>query len=151
MLQHFNNTNIYLSMSEFLSETYDKRTSQERKQIALGLATSFSENEEIPCQQDKFKAGDFVGLIEEGSSDSQPLVLIGQIQRFLKSGMASLLWFKEGRRGTFSFSFEEEPWEESLEALVHVKMEPVRGCTGAFKLMTDPKVIHQSLSSVEQD
>ena len=119
--------------------------------MALELATEFAEKEEeTTSKHNNLKAGDFVGLIEEGSTASKPLILIGQIQCFLKSGVARLLWYEEGRRGIYSFAFQEDPWEESVEAMVAVNKEVVRDRPGSFTLKTDQKVIHQLLSAEEK-
>jgi len=82
--------------------TYDRRTANEKKALALELARSRAEQQEgegqVPTQDEEtasqHPAGDFVGLLEEESSMQQPRVLLGHLHSVLPGGQASLLWYK---------------------------------------------------------
>lgn len=135
-------------------QTYDKRTSNERKSVALSLATQFAEEQEenvdstrTSLTNGQLSVGDFVGVLEQSSTLSDPHVLIGQIQSFLPDNQASLLWFDQtGKSGDqYAFQFEPSPWIESIDLLYQVRMTQMRKHPGIFKLNTSPKSIHKAL------
>lgn len=131
-------------------ETYDKRTSTERKDLAMSLATEFAQNdhgEQPNLNRGSLKVGDFVGLIEQDSTLAKPKVLVAQIQSFQSDDQANLLWYDSTeRKDEFMFEFEQQPWVESIQSLCSVDMRPVKKRRGAYKLYTSPRTIHKSLS-----
>lgn len=135
-------------------QTYDKRTSNERKGAALSLASQFIEEEEEQqgstrcATSGQLSVGDFVGLIEKSSTLSDPHVLIGQIQEFLPDRQASLLWFDQTGKsdaGRYSFQFEPDSWIEHIDSLCRVRMSALKRQPGVFKLNTPLKAIHTAL------
>lgn len=133
-------------------ETYDKRTANERKGLAMSMAMEFAQSDARPANdvvanRGSLKVGDFVGLVEEGSTLAEPKVLIAQIQSFQTDNQAVLLWYDmTGKKDEYTFEFELQPWVESIESLHPVDMRPMRKRRGTYKLCTSPKTVHRALA-----
>ncbi|KAK3735217.1 hypothetical protein QZH41_001202 [Actinostola sp. cb2023] len=105
---------------------YDRRTTNQKKQGAVSLATELvhaSSSRAIETRKEgkgdscSFDIGDFVVLLEEGSTLKYPKIFIGQIQSFFEDNQASLLWYRNTRGSEYTFQFKPEPWLENIEAL----------------------------------
>ena len=136
-------------------QTYDRRTSNERKQLAISLASEFVEQglEAVTARQSDsghcstLKVGDFVGLVEEGSSDRRPKVLIGRIRSFVDEDQANLLWYRHESQNKYFFQFDTNPWVESVDALVPANVTSLKRTPGLCKLNTSLKSIHKAVHS----
>ena len=134
--------------------TYDRRTANQKKALALELTRRRAEEpeaEEQPSsEQDDdttspHKVGDFVGLVEEGSSLQQPRVLLGRLHAFLPGDQASLLWYKCAGAGLYCLEVDGSQWLESVSSLVPVKVKPAKGKTNCYRLCTSLRTIHKAV------
>jgi len=137
-------------------ETYDRRTSNEKKARALAMTTQYAQTsmdaiETRKQARDEPKSrsldiGAFVGLIEEDSTMQKPKVLIGQIQFLLEvDNRASLLWYKHISSNQYTFQFQSEEWIENLEAMIPVTMKANKQSPGTYKLSNTLRSIHKKL------
>ncbi|KAJ7382969.1 hypothetical protein OS493_031746 [Desmophyllum pertusum] len=117
------------------SKTYDKRTANQRKELAVTLARDYAEEEfEDGAEQGPihppdncvFKPGDFVGCIEESSTLNSPKVLIGQVHSLRGNGDVSLLWHRKIAAGLYSLELDGEEWLEAKESLTAVSLRAAR-------------------------
>jgi len=138
---------------EQVQSTYDRRTANQKKVLALELARSRAEQQEgegqvDPAQDDEtasqHQAGDFVGLVEEESSLQQPRVLLGRLHSFLPDGQASLLWYKPVGAGLYCLEVDGSRWVESVSSLVPVKVRPAKGKSNCYRLCTSLRSIHKA-------
>jgi len=120
---------------------YDRRTTNHKKQGAVSLATELvhaSSSRAIETRKEgkgdscSFDIGDFVALLEEGSTLKYPKIFIGQIQSFFEDNQASLLWYRNTRGSEYTFQFKPEPWLENIEALVPVTMKAIKKTPGIY-------------------
>lgn len=139
---------------EQAQSTYDRRTANQKKALALELARSRAEQQEgggqvDPTQDDEtagqHQAGDFVGLVEEESSLQQPRVLLGRLHSFLADGQASLLWYKPVGAGLYCLEVDGSQWVESVSSLVPVKVRPAKGRSNCYRLCTSLRTIHKAV------
>lgn len=132
--------------------TYDKRTTFQRKQEACDFARQCAEDsiatqeqaEPSPCP---FSVGDFVAIVEKDSTLKEPKVLIGQIQHFKQSNQeVSLLWYRHRvALNSYSLELDGESWMENVDALHSVKMAPLKGKQGHYKLSTAKRSLHKAV------
>lgn len=143
---------------EQAQRTYDRRTANERKQLAVNLAREYAERELDgsdsngnggPSQPSPagcpFKAGKFVGVVEEASTLSQPKILIGQVQSLLASGDVSLLWYKNISGNLYKLQLTGELWSERVGSLVAVSVRAAKNRPGVYRLLTSPRTIHKAV------
>ena len=139
---------------EQAQSTYDRRTANQKKALALELARKRAEepegDEQPPSDRDDdttspHKVGDFVGLVEEGSRLQQPRVLLGRLHAFLPDGQASLLWYKCAGAGLYCLEVDGSQWVESVSSLVPVKVKPAKGKTNCYRLCTSLRTIHKAV------
>ena len=138
---------------EQAQSTYDRRTANQKKALALGLARSRAERQEGdergPAQDEEatspHRVGDFFGLVEEESSLQQPRVLLGRLHLFLPGGQASLLWYKCVGAGLYCLEVDGSQWLESVSSLVPVKVRPAMGKTNCYRLCTSLPTIHKAV------
>ena len=94
------------------------------------------------------KVGDFVGLVEECSTQHSPKILIGQVQSFVGHKEARLLWYEKVRANLYKLQLDAGgPWCEPIESLVPVKLQPVKNPPGLYKLLTSLRQIHRDVMS----
>ena len=147
--------------------TYDRRTANEKKNMAVGLARrcargqldsdsdsqTEAEQEEEEEEEDQdtpssnatsIKPGQFVGLVDDNSTSTQPRVWIGQVQS-IANREASLLWYKKVAASTYKLELTGQDWQESLDSLVPVEMQAKRDASGTYKLLTSPRAIHRAV------
>lgn len=93
---------------------------------------------------DHLKLGQFVGLVEEGSSLDTPKVLVGQIHALLPDGNVSLLWYKNAGGSLYKLELDGQ-WVESATCLVPVSMTAAKGKAGVYRLGTSPRTIHKAV------
>ena len=134
--------------------------SNQKKDQAVCLARQYAEERILnpeasqPAQSDTvhvqrttnsgIKVGDFVGLVEEGSTLNNPKVLIGQVHSMLPNGKASLLWYK-AYKNLFKLELDGQQWLEDLECLVPVTMTPVRNKPACYRLSNSLRSIHKAV------
>ena len=138
--------------------TYDRRTANEKKKGALSLAEEFVRASSSAMESRKdyeagdescsFGIGDFVALLEQGSTLREPKVFVGQIQSFhLDKRQVTLLWYKHIRGSEYTFQFEREPWIENIEALLPVTMKAMKKTAGVYKLGRSLISIHKAVNN----
>ena len=81
-----------------------------------------------------------VGLIEEGSTSSKPLVLIAQVQSYVDEGKVSLLWY-ECKKPLYSLKLDGNRWIEGTDCLVAVKMNHAKNKPGCYRLATGKRYL----------
>lgn len=137
--------------------TYDKRTSNEKKQPALDLAREFAEenifgagpsaDSVLPTASSvshQVKAGQFVGMVEAGSTYNRPRVLVAQVHALLPDQKVSLLWYK-ANKNLFRLQLDGESWVEHVDCLLPINMTPAKNKPGCYRLQTSLREIHKSL------
>ena len=142
-------------LREQAQSTYDHRTVNQKKALALELARSRGEQpERLPPPADHdpddetaspHKIGDFVGLVEERSSLQQPKVLLGHLQAFLPGSQATLLWYKCVNAGLYCLKVDGSQWVESLSSLVPVKVKQAKRKSNCYRLCTSLHTIHNAV------
>ena len=134
--------------------TYDRRTANQKKALALELARGRAEQseqgEQASSDQDDgtaspHKIGDFVGLVEEGSCLQQPKILLGRLHVFLPGGQASLLWYKCIGAGLYCLEVDGSQWVELVSSLVPVRVKPAKGKANCYRLCTSLRTIHKAV------
>ena len=121
---------------EQAQSTYDHRTANQKKALALELARDTTSPHKI---------GDFVGLVEERSCLQQPRVLLGRLYAFLPGGQASLLWYKCAGAGLYCLEVDGSQWVESVSSLVPVKVKPAKGKTNCYRHCTSLRTMHTAV------
>ena len=143
--------------------TYDRRTANEKKNMAVGLAKrcargqldSDSSDSQTECEQEEqdqdtpssnasIKPGQFVGLVDDNSTWLQPRVWIAQVQS-LANRQASLLWYKRVAANTYKLELTGTDWKESLDSLVPVEMQAKKDASGTYKLLASTRSIHKAV------
>lgn len=134
--------------------TYDRRTANDRKRLAVDLARDYAEDrldegsdggQAQPQSSDDcpFKAGDFVAVVEEDSRLNCPKVLIGQIHSLGQEGEVSLLWYKNVSKNFYRLQHGSGQWRESVDSLVPVTVKVPKNRPGLYQLCTSPRQIHK--------
>ena len=122
---------------EQAQHTYDRRTANDKKQLAFSLAREYAEerwDEDIdidpvqlqPEDDCHFQPGEFVGVVEEDSTLNRPKILIGQIHCFIGQADASLLWYKKVSCGLYKLQLTGKWWMESQKSLVPVTLKAAK-------------------------
>jgi len=144
--------------------TYDRRTANEKKNMAVGLARRCArgqldsdssdsqtedereeeEDQDTPSSNASIKPGQFVGLVDDNSTLGQPRVWIGQVQS-IANREASLLWYKKVAASTYKLELTGKDWQESIDSLVPVEMQAKKDASGTYKLLTSPRAIHRAV------
>ncbi|KAK2554284.1 hypothetical protein P5673_011116 [Acropora cervicornis] len=144
--------------------TYDRRTANEKKNMAVGLARRCArgqldsdsdrqtedeqeeeEDQDTPSSNAaSIKPGQLVGLVDDSSTSTQPRVWIGQVQS-VANREASLLWYKKVAANTYKLELTGKDWQESLDSLVPVEMQAKKDASGTYKLLTSPRAIHRAV------
>lgn len=143
-------------------QTYDRRTKCQRKRSALAYTEELAESvtdkditeptpstsREDPLASKRFKAGDFVAVLEEGSSLLKPLVHIGQVQYYINSKQVELLWYKKRGLNCYSLELDSQEWIEEECDLAPVEMKHKKGknANGQWKLSTCERTLHKQLT-----
>ena len=144
---------------EQAQRTYDRRTANEKKQMAVDLTKGYAESR-LGLEHDEdsqegatagaechVKVGDFVGLVEEGSTQQSPKILIGQVQSFVGHKEARLLWYEKVKSNLYKLQLDGQPWNEPIESLVPVQVQAVKTPPGLYKLLTSARQIHRDVIS----
>lgn len=146
---------------EQAQSTYDRRTANQKKELALGLAQrtaeqggsgSAEQESQAPSGdgQAPHKLGDFVGLVEEDSTLQEPKILLGRIHAFLPEEQALLLWYKSMGAGVYCLQADGTQWVESLSALVPVSVKPAKGKPNGYRLTASLRTIHKAVHGSRQ-
>ena len=140
--------------------TYDRRTANEKKELALALAQRTAEQggpgtleePQVPPGdgQPQHGLGDFVGLVEQDSTLREPKILIGRVHAFLPEDQALLLWYKSMGAGMYCLQADGSQWVESLSALVPVSVKPAKGKPNGYRLTTSLRTIHKAVHGSRQ-
>ena len=141
---------------EQAQSTYDRRTANQKKEAAVRFAREKAESameqeddggEQSPTSDDQsgVSVGEFVGLVMDDSTLTDPSVLVGRVQELLSGSRASLLWYKHKGGGLYSLEVEGRPWIEDLNALVPITMKPARGKVDCYRLTTSLRTIHKAV------
>ena len=88
----------------------------------------------------RVKPGDFVVLVEEGSSLSSPKILLGQVQFMASPSEVSLLWYKRLR-----LNLDGAQWKEEITCLVPVKVRAAKNLARVYKLLASAREIHKQI------
>ena len=124
--------------------------------LAQSMAENFDEGPSTSSSPDscpkevkerKFKPGDFVGCIDEGSTASKPLVFIGCVHYYISDDEVSLLWYSRDSTG-FHLQFHGKQWTKMQDSLVKVTMTPMQRRHGYYTLSTSPRTIHKALTAL---
>ena len=139
---------------------YDKRTANEKKLLAVQMTKAYAEgSQHEPVQletreetaggrdtvEHNFKPGDFVALVEGNSTCNAPQILLGQVASFVGETEVLLLWYKPVQKNLYKLELNGEQWEENVDCLVAVKVEPVKNPLGCYRLMTSQLAIHKQV------
>ena len=97
-------------------KTYDRRTANKKKEMAVALARDYAEchndpeksdesgEEAAAGESDAFKAGDFVALVEPDSTSTSPRILLGQILSFERKTEVLLLCYKQVKHNLYKLT-----------------------------------------------
>lgn len=138
--------------------TYDRRMANEKKDQAVRLAREYAEDrmsspdqaassanlKRQTADRSHIKLGDFVGLVEEGSTLNSPKVLVGRVQHLLADGKASLLWYKP-HKNLFRLELDGEDWLEDVACLVPVTVTAAKNKPGCYRLINSTRSIHKAI------
>lgn len=138
--------------------TYDRRTRTEKKQPALEFARSLAQKNSEPtrdltatpphrAKEPQFEPGDFVGLVEEGSTLSDPCILLGRVLYYVSETRVALLWYKTTSFNTYDLAFEGDNWIEDESCLVPVKVCRTKKRPGFYSLLTAKRTVHKAVHS----
>ena len=86
------------------------------------------------------KTGDFVGLVEEGSTLSSPKILLGQIQFMSSPSEVSLLWYKRLRHDLYKLNLDGAQRKEEI-----ANVRAAKNLAGVYKLLTSAREIHKQI------
>ena len=92
-----------------------------------------------------FKLGDFVAVVEEGSTLSSPKILIGQLHAFVGRADVSLLWYKNISPNLYKLELSGGQWTEGVGSLVPVSLKAAKNRPGVYRLTTSPRRIHKAV------
>lgn len=134
--------------------TYDRRTANEKKQLAVDMAREFAEEAANSCAEEagsshssadcEFSQGDFVAVVEADSTLKSPKVLVGQVQR-LVDRQAVLLWYKPAPGNVYKLHLDGTEWVEAIDSLVAVTLSPAKNKPGCFRLNSSLRSIHKQV------
>ena len=133
--------------------TYDRRTANQKKAAAIAFtrkkAESAMEDQGNGSQEEsdggsQFQPGDFVALVQEGSTLQNPLVLVARIHALQQGGEASLLWYKPQSAGIYCLEVQGQ-WTEPIGALVAIKVKQAKGKKDAYRLCTSLRSVHKAV------
>ena len=138
---------------EQAQKTYDRRTANDRKQLAVSLAREYAEEQydEDPDSahdddgEQPFELGEFVAVVEQDSSVNRPKILVGQIHCFVGKREVSLLWYQNISGNFYRMELSRGQWLESQDSLVPVVLRPAKNKPGVYRLMTSPRQIHKAV------
>ena len=139
---------------EQAQRTYDRRTTNDRKQLAVSMAREYAEEqfEEDPDDgradketEQPFQPGEFVGVVELDSTLNRRKILIGQIHSFVGKADVSLLWYKNISSGLYKLELTGERWVEGQDSLVPVTLKAAKNRPGVYCLCTSPRQIHRAV------
>ena len=142
---------------EQAQKTYDRRTHNDKKAAAMELARTVAEDfvprerakeADLPAPSTahrKFKPGDFVACVEEGSSEKKPRLLVGRVLFYLNDQELSLQWYSRKMANAYSPSFDGKQWVESEPALAAVEMSRLKGKPDFLSLRTSVRAVYKAL------
>ena len=131
-------------------QTYDRRTVNERKELAVSLAREFAEGSQEdggmdgateqmePC---RFQPGDFVACVEDSSTAKAPKIYLGQVHHPQGNGEVSLLWYKAVSANLYKLELDGQPWCESVGSLTPVTVQAAKNRPGLYRLQTSKRQI----------
>ena len=157
------------ALQQTAQTTYDRRTALDKKNAAVTLARQKAESvmgreggeeeeereegeEEVEVggekEGEKLHAGQFVGLVETGSTLNAPRVLIRRVHAFLPRKQDSLLWYKDQGRSSYGLYLDGKQWIEDINSLIPVKVQLVvrkQAKESAYHLCTSVRTIHKAV------
>ena len=92
-----------------------------------------------------FKPGDFVAMVEGNGTCNAPRILVGQVASFVSETVVLLLWYKPVRNNLYKLELNGEQWEENVDCLITVEVEPVKDPLGCYRLLTSRLAIHKQV------
>lgn len=93
-----------------------------------------------------FAPGDFVALVEKGSTLSNPKILIGRISHYTKPGEeVSLLYYKNTKGSHYALELDGSSWTETVNSLVSVNMGISKKIPDQYVLNTSKRSIHKQV------
>ena len=132
--------------------TYDRRTANQKKQMAVDLARDYAEGRldegeaatagEPEEGDSKVNRGDFVAVVAEESTYLSPKVFIGQVQH-IRQREATLLYYKHIGTNLYKLELSVEEWKGGIDSLVPVQLQATKKRAGVYKLMTSSRTIHK--------
>ena len=145
--------------AEQAQKTYDRRTANAKKALAVNLARQYAESEleqpertsntdesPVPVEGWGFKPGDFVACLEEGSTLNSPKFNLGQVHCFSKDATeASLLWYKQISANLYKLHLEGQEWMERCQQLTAVTVKAAKNRPGVYRLHTAARKVHKEL------
>lgn len=134
-------------------QTYNQRTSNERKWLAVDMAREFAERSQDdvgaiatqPAETGQFKPGDFVACVEEKSTVNAPKVLVGQVRVLRDNGEVGLLWYRAISANMYKLELDGREWFERVGSLVPVLMQAAKNWPGVYRLQTSRRQIHRAV------
>lgn len=126
--------------------TYDRRTAHDKKRLAIDYAQTSAATCTVDSETTSYvpEPGDFVALIEQGSTARRPKILVAQVQ-YSAGKDVHLLWYEpiKGQTKCYKMKLDGNPWVEAISALTPIQMEATKQ-HGVYKLLTKPSQIYES-------
>lgn len=100
-------------------------------------------------QSQEFEPGQFVALVQEGSTLKDPKCLIGRVLYYINAqcNEVELLWYKNVKGSAYKLEFDGSQWVENTDSLIAVKLSPSKKIPDAYVLVTAPRTIHKKVFS----
>lgn len=150
---------------EQAQRTYDRRTANQKKQMAVTFTRQYAESEledgmqpgcspvddaPLLVEECAFKPGDFVATVEDGSSLNAPKILLGQVQALPgpgDDGKVLLLWYKAISPNLYKLKLDGQHWRESIVRLTSVVVKAAKNRPGVYRLTTSLRRIHKAVTA----
>lgn len=136
--------------------TYDKRNKSQKTQQALSFARFCAESEAGPSNVNvqepeanaakQFEVGDFVAVVQEGSTVAKPKILLGRITHYMTSAghnQVILLRYESIGSCQYKLDLSTGRWIEPESNLFAVKVK-FSNKADIYKLITSARSIHKS-------
>ena len=94
----------------------------------------------------RFKAGDFVAFVEQGSTLTKPKILLGRVIHNVSNQQVVLLRYQCVGNSQYKLDLSTGGWTESESSLCAVKVK-FTSKADIYKLLTSARTIHKSKQS----